>query len=121
MARQNLVSSFGHALEGIRAAAHERNFRIELGFAVAAIMLGVWLENDATQWAVVALCIGVVLSGECANTAIEAVVDLASPDFSELAKVAKDCAAGAVLITSFASLFVAAFIYLPKLVAVFLG
>jgi len=121
MARQSLVSSFGHAIDGIMTAARERNFKIELGFAVAAVALGIWLGNDMTQWAVVALCIGVVLSSECANTALEAVVDLASPDYSELAKIAKDCAAGSVLVASFASLFVAAFIYLPKLIAVFFG
>ena len=120
MSKQGLASAFGHAFDGIRRAARERNFKIELGFAVAAVLLGLWLGNSMAEWAVVALCIGVVLSGECANTAMEAMVDLASPEYNELAKVAKDCAAGAVLLTSFSSLFVAAFVYLPKLVGLFI-
>ncbi len=121
MTRQSLVSSFGHAFDGIKTAARERNFKIELGFAVAAVALGIWLGNDMTQWAVISLCIGIVLACECVNTALEAAVDLISPEYNELAKIAKDCAAGSVLIMSFASLFVAAFIYLPKLIAVFFG
>ena len=117
MGRQTLQSAFKNAADGIRAAARERNFKIELGFAVAAFVLGILLRITFTQWAVVCLCIGVVLGGECVNTALEAVVDLASPEYHELAKIAKDCAAGAVLICSIASLFVAAFIYLPPLIA----
>ena len=66
--------------------------------------------------AIIAVCIGVVLAGECINTAIESVVDLVSPEFHELAKHAKDCAAGAVLVESIAALFVAAFIFLPPII-----
>lgn len=118
---QSLSSAFKNAGAGIvHAAVTGRNFKIELGFAMAAVVLGVALGISAAEWAVVCVCIGVVLSGECANTAMEALVDLASPDYSDLARVAKDCAAGAVLITSIASLFVAAFVYLPKILA-FLG
>ena len=120
MTRQALTSSFGHAWDGIVRASRERNFRIELCFAVAAVVLGVALRIDFAEWAVIALCIGVVLSGECANTALEAVVDLASPEYHELAKTAKDCAAGAVLVTSIASLFVAAFVFLPKMIGLLL-
>lgn len=114
MSRQSLASSFGNAARGIlQAAIHERNFKIELGFAVAAIVFGLVLRIDFTQWAVIFVCFGMVLGGECINTALEAVVDLASPDYHELAKRAKDCAAGAVLVMSIASLLVAAAIFLP--------
>ena len=78
--------------------------------------MGLFFSIDLTQWAVIAVCVGLVLSGECVNTSLEAVVDLASPEYHELAKRAKDCAAGGVLISSFASLFVAAFIFLPKII-----
>ena len=115
---QSLASAFKNAGAGIvHAAVTGRNFKIELGFAVAAIVLGLALGISAVEWAVVCVCIGVVLGGECVNTAFEAVVDLASPDYNELARIAKDCAAGAVLIESIASLFVAAFVYLPKMLA----
>ena len=117
MARQSLASAFRNAAAGIATAARERNFRIELGFAVAAVVLGLWLGISAVEWAVVCALIGMVLGLECVNTALEAVVDLASPDINELARVGKDCAAGGVLVCSIASLFVAAFIFLPKMVA----
>lgn len=117
MARQTLIQAFGHAADGIRCAARERNFKIELGFGIAAIILGISLRINPAEWAVVAVCIGCVLGGECLNTALEALVDLASPEYNELAKIAKDCAAGAVFICSIASLFVAAFIFLPKMFA----
>lgn len=112
---QSLGSAFKNAFAGIAHAATQRNFKIELGFAVAAIVLGVALQISFTQWAVIFTCIGVVLAGECVNTAIEAVVDLVSPEYHELAKHAKDCAAGAVLIMSIGALFVAAFVYLPPI------
>lgn len=115
---QSLPSSFKNAGAGIvHACVTGRNFKIELCFGVAAVVLGIALSISTVEWAVICLCIGVVLSGECANTALEALVDLVSPEYSELARIAKDCAAGAVFITSIASLFVAAFIYLPKILA----
>ena len=118
MSRQSLVSSFANAASGIlQAALHERNFKIELGFAVAAIIFGLVLQIDFTQWAVIFVCFGMVLGGECVNTALEATVDLASPEYNELAKRAKDCAAGAVLVASIASLLVAAAIFLPLIVS----
>ena len=115
---QSLGSAFKNAWAGIAQAARGRNFKIELGFGVVAVVLGVALRIDFAEWAVVCLCIGVVLGGECANTALEALVDLVSPEYHDLARIAKDCAAGAVFITSIASLFVAAFVYLPKMLHV---
>ncbi|MBO4352726.1 MAG: diacylglycerol kinase family protein [Eggerthellaceae bacterium] len=116
--RAKFVKSFGYAFEGIAEAFREgRNFKVQLCFAVAAVVLGLALAIDPVEWAVVAVCIGVVLGGECANTSIEAIVDLVSPEYNDLAKRAKDCAAGAVLVCSIASLFVAAFIFLPRIIA----
>ena len=118
---QKLGSSFKCAAAGIaHACVTQRNFKIELGFAVAAIVLGIVFAIDATQWAVIAVCIGFVLAGECLNTALESLVDLVSPGYHELAKHAKDCAAGAVLLQSIAALFVAAFIFLPHIIGLFL-
>ena len=62
--------------------------------------LGAWLGLSLCEWAVIILCIALVMSLECANTAIEASVDLASLDIHPLAKKAKDCAAGAVLLAT---------------------
>lgn len=95
------VSSFRYALEGIAAAVRgERNFKVMLAAGVLAVIAGVVLRLDALSWAAVILMIGLVLCAELLNTALESVVDLASPELHPLAKRAKDLAAGAVLVLS---------------------
>jgi len=112
---QPLARSFACALQGVRNAFDERNMRIHLCFAIAAVVLGFALRIDAASWLAVILCICLVLSLEVLNTALEALVDLVSPEYHELAKRAKDCSAGAVLICAIGSLVVAAIIYIPAL------
>ena len=79
------------------ALATQPNFRIELAVGLVAIVLAVLL---AAPLAPVLLACALVLSLEVLNTAVEATVDLVSPDHHEVARVAKDCAAGAVLLAS---------------------
>ena len=86
-----------------------------LVFAVAAVVLGFALRIDAPSWLAIVICIGAVMAAETANTAIEAVVDLVSPEYHVLAKHAKDCAAGAALILAAASVVVAAIVFIPKI------
>lgn len=118
MTRAKFVKSFGYAFQGIVEAFRVgRNFKVQLCFAVLAVVLGIVFRIEPVEWAAVAICIGVVLGGECVNTAIEAVVDLVSADYHELAKRAKDCAAGGVLVCSLASVAVAAFVFLPRIIA----
>ena len=93
----------------------ERNMRIHCAAAACAVALGAALSIDVASWCAVVICIGAVMAAECANTAIEAVVDLASPEHHELAGLAKDAAAGAVLVLACASVVVACFVYLPRI------
>ena len=111
------LESFRHALEGVAATARGRNFRVQLAAGAATVALGAFFRSSPGEWTAVALCIGLVLGSECANTALEAAVDLASPGRHPLAKRAKDAAAGAVLLFSLASAVVGAIIYLPRLTA----
>ena len=110
-------ASFRHALDGIRATARGRSFRVQAVLGTVAVVLGVALRIRPGEWVAVALCIGLVLGGECANTAIEAAVDLACPQRHPLAKLAKDAAAGCVLLFSVASAIVGAMIFLPRILA----
>lgn len=103
------------ALRGIRAASRDRNFRIELAFAAAAVVLGIALGIDGGAWSAVVICIATVLCAEVANTAIETLVDLVSPDYHEMAGLAKDCAAGAVLVASLGAAVVGAVVFLPRI------
>ena len=117
--RNGFAESFRHAVDGVAATARGRNFRVQLSAGICAVALGASLGISAGEWIAVALSIGLVLGGECANTAIEAAVDLASPARRPLAKLAKDAAAGAVLLFSAASAIVGAVIFLPRVIALF--
>lgn len=123
MTNNNKISftkSFVCAFNGILQTAKERNFKFEFVFMVFTILLGLLLSISVIEWIVVILCFGLVLGGEVLNTALEAVVDLASPEYHELARVAKDAAAGAVLIFSIASFVIGVLVFVPKLLS-FIG
>lgn len=109
----SLLQAFKCAFEGIFATAKERNFKIELCFMTLTIVLGLVFSISFLEWLCVIICFGLVLGGEVINSAIEAVVDLASPEYHELAKKAKDCAAGGVLLFSIASFVIGCLIFIP--------
>src|SRR5215207_51586 len=96
-----VFQSFNYAFEGvIHALRTQRNMRIH--FAVAAAVLVLAFIYDVTRLELSALMIAIafVLIAEMVNTAVEATIDLSTPSFDPLAKIAKDLAAGAVLIAS---------------------
>lgn len=115
--KNNLVKSFGYAASGVVQAGSERNFKVDVVAAVVVFAACALLQVPAWGWAVVAMCVGVQLAMETVNTAIEAIVDLASPGIHPLAKRAKDCAAGAALITACASVVVGFIVFVPALLA----
>jgi diacylglycerol kinase (ATP) len=113
----SLLISFRYAWAGVSYAFQtQRNFRIHIVVGTFAIGLGVFLHLSAVEMAVVGLTIGAVLAMELLNTALESVVDLTvKQSYHELAKIAKDCAAAAVLISSLAAIGVAGTLMLPEL------
>ncbi len=115
----NLFVSFKYAWCGISYAFQtQRNFRIHLSVGALAIALSVFLHLKPVEIAVIAITSGLVLVLELLNTAIESLVDLTvKQTYHELAKIAKDCAAGAVLMSAFVALVVAAVLLLPPLLA----
>lgn len=114
---RSLASSFYFAWQGVKYAfLTQRNFRIDVGIGTLAIGLSVWLKISRAEFVVVCLTIALVLSLELLNTAIEAVVDLTvGKTYHELAKIAKDCAAGSVLIAAVVSLVIAGVLFVPRL------
>ena len=110
------VASFGHAFRGwdyvLRTQA---NAWIHSTIAAAVFILGLWLQLPARDWAVIILTTAVVFCAEFLNTAIEAVVDLASPDFHPLAKIGKDVGAAAVLVAALAAVLIGLLILGPPL------
>jgi diacylglycerol kinase len=110
------IHSFGHAFRGwwyvIRT---QQNAWIHALITSAVIVLAVWLRLPARDWAVLFLAIAMVWLAEFLNTALEAVVDLASPRQHPLAKVGKDVGAAAVLIAALTSILVGLLILGPPL------
>jgi diacylglycerol kinase (ATP) len=96
-----LVESFNYAVEGIiHVLRTHRNMRIHFVAAAAVLILALWIGVDRIELVVLLLAIAFVLIAEMVNSAIEAAIDVATSSFDPLAKLAKDIAAGAVLIAS---------------------
>src|SRR5579863_4256276 len=93
----------------------QRNARIQLVMAIIACGLGAWLGISREDWTILILTISMVIMAEAFNTALEAIVDLASPEIHPLAKAAKDVGAGAVLIAAIGAIFIGLLIFGPPL------
>lgn len=110
------AASFGYAFRGVGAALRTE---VHLWFHAAATVvvggLGLYFGLERWEWVAVALAVGAVWCAELVNTAIEAVVNLASPEYHPLAGRAKDVAAGAVLVMALAALAVGLLIFGPHL------
>lgn len=118
---KNLQESFLHACRGVELAfAAERNLKIHLICATAAILSAFVLSFDAVSWILLFLAIGLVMMAEFMNTAVERVVDMVSGgQFHILAKEAKDIAAAGVLISSVVALVIGVVLFAPKLMSLF--
>ena len=118
---KKLINSFGYAFEGIKKAYFgEQNMRIHFFMATLVIIFGFFLKISYVEWLVCLLLIGLVIMAEFINTAIEYVVDLASPKIHPLAKAAKDTASAGVLMMAIISACIGLVIFVPKLIA-FIG
>lgn len=117
----SLPESFYHALRGVSVAFQgERNLKIHSVMALAAISLALCLHIDALSWALLFLAIGLVVTAELLNTAIERAIDMfTGGEFHNLAKDAKDVAAGAVVCAAISSAAMGAAIFLPRIIALF--
>ena len=116
---KRLVNSFKYAFYGIKKTyIGEQNLRIHTGIAVLVILFGFLLKISYLEWLVCLILIGLVLMAEFFNTAIEYVVDLASPNVHPLAKAAKDTASAGVLMMAIISAIIGLIIFVPKIIDV---
>ncbi len=107
-----MIKSFKFAFRGLKfAISNERNMRIHIVVAILVAAFSFLYGLEATQYAVVFLCFGLVIACEMFNTAIEALVNLESPTYDNLARIAKDVAAGAVLVSAIITIVVAVFTF----------
>lgn len=110
------IASFGHAFHGwAYVIRYEKNAWIHAVATICVVIFATWLNVPFRDWAVLVLAVAMVWAAEILNTAIEAVVDLASPTHHPLAKVGKDVGAAAVLISASAAVVVGLLILGPPL------
>jgi diacylglycerol kinase len=111
------AKSFGYAFKGIGYVLRtQHNFWIHGLITLAVIAFGFWLDISVAEWLFVVFAIGFVLVSELFNTAIEVLVDLVSPERNPQAGLAKDIAAGAVLISAITAALIGLFIFAPKII-----
>ena len=120
---QNVFVSFRYAFNGIKYTfRNSRNFKIQVIFALFSLILGVILQLDKTDYWLLLVTVFSVLTLEILNTSIESLVDLVvEKKFNNLAKIAKDCSAGAVLLASINSVIIGLGLFIPKIKLLFLN
>lgn len=113
---RNFVQALKYSICGIGHTLNaERNFKIQIVFAILAVAAGIFFKLTYIEFAVLALTIGFVLFAEMVNTAIEEMLDLYSQEYNEGIKIAKDIASGAVLVAAIVSVVVGCILFLPKM------
>lgn len=109
------LRSFRYAFAGIHYVVRsQRNARVHLLVTCLAIAAGVYFHVSSTEWALLAVTIGLVLSAEMINTVAELAVDLLTQRYHPMAKIAKDVGAGAVLVAAIAAVAVGLAIFGPR-------
>ncbi|WP_328800357.1 diacylglycerol kinase family protein [Paenibacillus sp. LX16] len=112
MRRQPWRMTFRYAAEGVMYALRTQvNMRIHVVVALLVIVAGLTLHISRLDWLFVCVAIVIVIVAELFNTAVEAAVDLISPDIHPLAKAAKDTAAGAVLLAAVFAVIIGIFVF----------
>lgn len=115
-----LIKSFEYAFSGVIAGIKtERNMMIHYSALGLVVVFGITLKISVTEWCICLILCALVISMELVNTAVEAVVDLVTHDKKRRAKIAKDTAAGAVLIAAITAAVIGGIIFIPKIMALF--
>ena len=117
---KKLINSFKYAIEGIISSFKtERNMKIHVLAMIIVIALGLFFKLNKVEWCFIIIAIASVISAELFNTAIESVVDMVSPERNPKAKLAKDIAAGAVLVVAIGAAIIGFIIFGPQIINVF--
>ena len=112
-ARKSFLGSFKPAIAGL-AAAYRSQFNMRFHVAVTVLVLAAsfYFQLAPLEWCVILFCIGSVIVAELLNTSLEVTVDIASP---QIAGLAKDIAAAAVLIAAIMSVIIGLIIFIPRI------
>ena len=111
---QKSFRAFVYAINGLRYAfAKERNFKIEIFFAVFVFMIGLILKLSSMHWVLLVINICSVLAAELFNTAIEKLADISCKEINPVIEIIKDVAAAAVLLTVLSAIICGLIIFIP--------
>lgn len=114
---KKLINSFKYAFQGIASSFKtERNMKIHVFIMILVVIAAIWFRLSFMEWIACIIMISLVICAELFNTAIETVVDMIMPEKNEKAKLAKDIAAGAVLVLALGSVAVGLIIFIPKII-----
>lgn len=109
------LESFAHALRGLLVLMGQPNAQIHVLVALGVVALGIALNVGTWEWCVLSLAIAIVLGAEALNTGIELAVDLAQPEWHELARNAKDVSAAGVLICTLGAVSAGCWVFAPRI------
>ena len=114
--RKKLRNSFKYAFEGVhRELKEEQNLKIHFLIMIVVVIAGIVYSISKIERMICIILFGLVITAELINTAIETTVDIAMPRKDEKAKLAKDVAAGAVLVCAITASIIGLIIFLPKI------
>lgn len=117
---KNIIDSFKHAFDGlIYSFKSTKNLIIDTVIALIVVIAGFIFKVNLTEWAILLICIALVMSLEMVNTAVEEAVNLAMPNIHPIAKISKDVSAGAVLFSAIISAVIGLLIFIPKFIELF--
>lgn len=113
----NRLASVKYAIAGLLyVLTHEQSIKLASMVTVVVIVIGLWLQINVLSWALLTFAIGGVWVTECLNTAIEAAIDLGTSEPHPLAKIGKDVASTAALVSSIMFVVIVVLILLPRLI-----
>lgn len=116
---RTLVECFRDAFRGVFYLFQtQRNARIHLAITLVVVGAGLWLRLGPLEWAVLVLTISMVLAMEAVNTALEALADATVTSYHPLIGIAKDVAAGAVLVTALGAVAVGLLVFVPRVLGI---
>ena len=118
---KRFFNSVKNSINGyIYAYTNEQSLTIHAILTILVLLSGFYFNISKMQWAILVVVMAMVIIAELLNTAIEATVDLITKEYNELAKVAKDCASAAVFTASILAAGLYLYVFLPKIIGLFL-
>lgn len=114
---KRFINSIKNSWDGLKYAyTNEQSLTIHAVLTVLVLLSGIIFNATKIQWTVIVIVLALVMIAELINTAIEAVVDLVTDKYHELAKIAKDCASAAAFVASLLAAGLYVYVFLPQII-----